>query len=105
MNTTNTEGVFDQAKGKVKQTLGEAFNNQELANEGAADQVKGHVKEAWGNVKDTASHISHDEAAETQTTAEANGHDARTSITNAAEKAKDSINRGLHNLEQEHAHS
>jgi uncharacterized protein YjbJ (UPF0337 family) len=104
MNATNTEGVFDQAKGKVKQAVGEAFNNQELANEGAADQVKGHVKEAWGNVKDTASHIGHDDAAETQAKAEENGHDARTSVTSAAENVKDSINRGLHNLEREHAH-
>jgi uncharacterized protein YjbJ (UPF0337 family) len=63
MNTTKTEGVFDQAKGKVKQAVGETFNNQKLANEGAADQVKGHVKEAWGNVKDTANQVHREDAA------------------------------------------
>ena len=102
MNTTNTEGVFDQAKGKVKQALGETFNNQELANEGAADQVKGHVKEAWGNVKDTADHVRRDDAAEAHTHAETTGHDARNSVTNAAEHVKDSINRGLDNLKKDH---
>ena len=66
MNTTNAEGVFDQAKGKVKQALGETFNNEKLANEGAVDQVKGHAKEAWGNVKDAASDIGSQKTAEAQ---------------------------------------
>ena len=54
MNSSNVEGVFDQAKGKIKQAFGEATDNHSLANSGAADQVKGHAKEAWGNVKDAA---------------------------------------------------
>ena len=32
MNSTKAEGVLDQAKGKVKQAVGETFNNQKLAN-------------------------------------------------------------------------
>ncbi len=104
MNTTNTEGKFDQIKGKVKQGIGETFNDQSLANEGAADQVKGHAKEAWGNIKDTASKIGNDDATEARAHGEETGHDLRTSITNAAEHVKDSINRGLHNTEEEHAH-
>jgi uncharacterized protein YjbJ (UPF0337 family) len=103
MNTTNTEGVFDQAKGKVKQAVGEAFNNQQLANEGAADQVKGHAKEAWGNVKDTASRLGHDDATAARENGAETGHDVRTSVANAAANAKDAINRGLNNLEREHA--
>src|ERR1700678_4343300 len=66
MNTTKAAGVLDQAKGKVKQVVGETFNNQKLANEGAADQVKGNVKEAWGNVKDTANRIGKTKAADTK---------------------------------------
>ena len=95
MNSTKADGVFDQAKGKVKQTLGETFNNQKLANEGAADQVKGHVKEA-------AKDVSRDDAAKTHAHAEDTGHDARNSVTSAAENVKDSINRGLDNLKRDH---
>ena len=103
MNSTKAEGVFDQAKGKVKQAVGEAFNNQRLANEGAADQVKGHAKEAWGNVKDTARAVGRDNATEADVRAENTGHNVRTSIANAAADAKDSINRGLDHLRNEHA--
>jgi len=102
MNTTKAEGVFDQAKGKVKQAIGETFNNQGLANEGAADQVKGHAKEVWGNVKDTARSIGHDDATEANIRAEDAGHNLRASIANAAEDAKNSINRGLDHLRHEH---
>jgi uncharacterized protein YjbJ (UPF0337 family) len=89
MNDSKASGIFDQAKGKIKQTVGEATNDQSLANEGAADQVKGHAKEAWGNVKDTASDLKHSHEA----------HNVRENITDAAEHAKDSINRGLDHLE------
>jgi uncharacterized protein YjbJ (UPF0337 family) len=102
MNSSNVEGVLDQAKGKIKQAAGEAFNNQKLANEGAADQVKGHAKEAWGNVKDTADEISSRRAAETEVHTENSGHNVRESITNAAADAKESINRGLDHLKGKH---
>ena len=98
MNTNHVEGVFDQAKGKVKQAIGETFNDQNLANEGAADQVKGHAKEAWGNVKDAASEIGNRKSAEAQTHTEATGHDLRAKITDAAEHAKESIDRGIEHL-------
>ena len=98
MNTSNAEGVFDQAKGKVKQAVGEAFNNQELANEGAADQVKGHAKEAWGNVKDAARDIGNRHATDADTVESTSGHNVRSSVTNAAADVKDSINRGIDHL-------
>jgi uncharacterized protein YjbJ (UPF0337 family) len=103
MNKSNVEGVFDQAKGKLKQAVGETFNNQKLANEGAADQVKGHVKEAWGNVKDTARDIGGTKAADARVETEDTGHSFRESVTNAAAKVKDSINHGLDKVEREHA--
>ena len=99
MNKTNAAGVIDQAKGKVKQAVGETFNNQKLANEGAADQVKGHAKEAWGNVKDAAKDAGNRHAAEAQDT----GHNVRNSMTSAAANAKESINRGLDHLKSKHA--
>ncbi len=101
MNTTQVEGTFDQAKGKVKQAIGETFNNQSLANEGAADQVKGHVKEAWGNVKDAAKTTGDQHATEARTTEENTGHDVRASITNAAASVKDSITRGIDHLKHD----
>jgi uncharacterized protein YjbJ (UPF0337 family) len=56
MNTDQVSGKFDQAKGKVKQGIGEAVGNQKMANEGVVDQVKGSAKEVYGNVKDAVSH-------------------------------------------------
>ncbi len=101
MNTTHGEGIFDQAKGTVKQAIGETFNDQSLANEGAADQVEGHVKEAWGNVKDAASEIGNEKAAEAQAHEEGIGHNLRDTITHAAESAKESINRGIEHLKHD----
>jgi uncharacterized protein YjbJ (UPF0337 family) len=102
MNKSNVEGVFDQAKGKVKQAVGETFNNQKLANEGAADQVKGHAKEAWGNVKDTAKDLGNRNAPPVHAQAETAGHNVRSSVAHAAEDAKASINRGLDHLKGKH---
>ena len=100
MNDDKTAGVFDQAKGKVKQAFGEATDNQSLANEGAADQVKGHAKETWGSVKDSAHNLANsNEAARTHANADAHAHNLRDDVTNAAENAKHSIQHGLDNLE------
>ena len=99
MNESNASGVFDQAKGKLKQAFGEATNDQSLANEGAADQIKGHVKEAWGNTKDTAADLKHSHEAHTASTeTQIHTHNLRDDITHAAESTKDSINRGLDHL-------
>ena len=99
MNTSNTEGVFDQAKGKVKQAFGEGTDNQSLANEGAADQVKGHAKEAWGNVKDTANDVTRTDQTRADAHAQNEGHSLRESLTSTAANVKNSINRGLDHLE------
>ncbi len=100
MNNSSVSGSLDEAKGKVKQALGETFNDQSLANEGAADQVKGHAKQAWGSVKDTASDLKNSNTAtEERAHAENTGHSLRDTITNAAADAKESIQRGLNHLE------
>ena len=101
MNTTHAEGILDQAKGKVKQALGETFNNQKLANEGAADQVKGHAEEAWGNVKDAASEFGKQKTAEAQAHEASTGHDLREKITHAAEHAKETVTRGIEHLKHD----
>jgi uncharacterized protein YjbJ (UPF0337 family) len=104
MNTSHVEGAVDTAKGKIKQAVGETFNNQSLANEGAADQVKGQAKEAWGSVKDTASNLGNNERATHEVKAEKSSHDFRQSVTNAAEHAKESIQRGLDKMEGKTKH-
>lgn len=99
MNETKAEGLLDQAKGKLKQTFGDATGDQQTANSGAADEVKGHAKETWGNVKDTASDLHTHAAATHDQYVQQDGHSVRESITSTAENAKDSITRGLHNLD------
>jgi uncharacterized protein YjbJ (UPF0337 family) len=51
-NKQQVEGNFDQAKGKVKQAVGDVTDDEQLQAEGAWDRVKGAVKEGAGNVKE-----------------------------------------------------
>lgn len=57
-------GITDKAKnetekvvGQGKQALGEATDDQELADEGRADQSEAAVKKAGERVKDTAHEV------------------------------------------------
>ena len=43
---------LDQAKGKVKQAVGDLTDDRELVKEGRNDERAGKVKEAVDNVKD-----------------------------------------------------
>jgi uncharacterized protein YjbJ (UPF0337 family) len=52
MNKDRIEGSFDQAKGKVKETIGKATGDAKLQGEGKADQVAGKVKNTIGGAKD-----------------------------------------------------
>lgn len=45
---------YDEAKGKVKEEVGEHTGNESLEGEGHLDQAKGKGREAWGEVKDAA---------------------------------------------------
>ncbi|HEX7307916.1 CsbD family protein [Lentzea sp.] len=46
------EAKGDELKGKVKEGVGNATNDEGLRAEGQADQTKGHLKEAVEKVKD-----------------------------------------------------
>jgi len=50
-NRDELEGKFDQAKGKVKETIGRATNDRNLEEEGNADRTGGKVQEGFGKVK------------------------------------------------------
>jgi uncharacterized protein YjbJ (UPF0337 family) len=98
MSTETVSGKFDQVKGSVKQTVGEAVGNDKLANEGAADQLKGHVKEAWGNTKDAVHTVVEDhrthaaaEHTEAKIKAEDTAHNVRQGIVDSAKHVKDAI--------------
>ena len=50
-NKDEMEGKFDQAKGKVKETVGRTINDPNMENEGTADRTKGKVQEKFGEAK------------------------------------------------------
>ena len=45
-------GESDEAKGRIKQAVGDLTDDDELKREGKADQVGGKVKDAVDTVKD-----------------------------------------------------
>jgi uncharacterized protein YjbJ (UPF0337 family) len=52
MDKDRVQGSFDQAKGKVKEGVGNLTGDQKLKGEGKADQVAGKVENAIGSAKD-----------------------------------------------------
>jgi uncharacterized protein YjbJ (UPF0337 family) len=50
-NRDEVEGKFDQAKGKVKETVGRAVDDRELEHEGQADNAGGKVQEGFGKAR------------------------------------------------------
>ena len=50
-NKDEMEGKWDQAKGSVKENVGEAINDEEMRQEGKWDQTKGNVKEGFGETR------------------------------------------------------
>jgi uncharacterized protein YjbJ (UPF0337 family) len=53
MTTTDkAKNTAQQAKGKLKETVGKVSGNNKLRAEGKADQVKGNVKQAAEKLKD-----------------------------------------------------
>ena len=47
----NAEGKMHQAKGKIKETVGELVGNRDLEAEGKAENSEGKIQEAVGDVK------------------------------------------------------
>ena len=52
------EGAFDQAKGAVKEGIGNLTGDDKLKAEGAADKVAGKAKSTVGGVKDTVRDVA-----------------------------------------------
>jgi uncharacterized protein YjbJ (UPF0337 family) len=50
-NRDEIEGKFDQGKGKAKETIGRAIDDEELEAEGNVDHAKGKVSEGFGKAR------------------------------------------------------
>jgi uncharacterized protein YjbJ (UPF0337 family) len=50
-NKDEVEGKWDQAKGKVKESVGRAIDDDELEAEGRADHAGGKVEEGFGKAR------------------------------------------------------
>ncbi|MFB7935638.1 CsbD family protein [Streptomyces sp. NPDC127049] len=51
--TEKSKAHAEQAKGKVKETVGRAVGNERMTAEGRADQAKGNARQAKEDIKDT----------------------------------------------------
>ena len=51
------EDKLDKVKGNIKETVGNATNNDNLEQEGKKDKASGKAKEVVDNVKDKASDV------------------------------------------------
>lgn len=51
-NDQQREGKFEQAKGTVKEHVGDAIGNEQMEHEGKLEQGQGEVREGVGNVQD-----------------------------------------------------
>lgn len=50
-NRDEVEGKFDQAKGAIKENVGDAVGDNEMEAEGQADRAKGNIQEGYGEGK------------------------------------------------------
>ena len=51
------EDKFEQAKGNIKETVGNATNNEDLKQEGKKDKASGKAKEVVDDAKNKASEV------------------------------------------------
>jgi uncharacterized protein YjbJ (UPF0337 family) len=50
-NRDEVDGKLDQAKGKTKETIGRAIDDDELEAEGRAEDAGGNIKEGFGKAR------------------------------------------------------
>lgn len=51
-NEQQNEGLLEQARGTVKEKVGEVTDNERLQREGEYDKAKGNIREGIGDVKE-----------------------------------------------------
>ena len=59
-NKDEAEGKWEQAKGTVKDKVGEVTGDRDLEAEGEVQHAEGEAQEGWGSVKRGVSDVVHD---------------------------------------------
>jgi uncharacterized protein YjbJ (UPF0337 family) len=62
MNKNELDGKVDRMKGNIKETVGNATNDESLRDEGVADQAAGNVEEGFGKARRKVGDALHDVA-------------------------------------------
>jgi uncharacterized protein YjbJ (UPF0337 family) len=62
MNRDEIDGKVDRLKGQVKQSVGDATNDEQLHDEGVADEAAGNVEEGFGKARRKVGEALHDVA-------------------------------------------
>jgi uncharacterized protein YjbJ (UPF0337 family) len=62
MNNDELQGKVDRLKGKAKQAVGEATNDERLHDEGVADEAAGAVEEGFGKARRKVGEALHEVA-------------------------------------------
>jgi len=62
MNKDELNGKIDRLKGNIKESVGEATDDQDLRDEGIADQASGNVQEGFGKARRKVGDALHDVA-------------------------------------------
>lgn len=50
-NKDEVQGKYEQAKGAVKENVGDAIGNERMQSEGAAERAEGNVREGFGTAR------------------------------------------------------
>jgi uncharacterized protein YjbJ (UPF0337 family) len=59
-NDDEAKGKWEQAKGTIKDKVGEVTGDEELEAEGEVQHAEGEAQESWGSVKRGVSDVVHD---------------------------------------------
>ena len=51
-NEQQNEGQMEQARGTIKEKIGEATDNERMQREGEYDKAKGNIREGVGDVRE-----------------------------------------------------
>ena len=51
-NEQQAEGKLEQARGTIKEEVGDAIGDEKMVREGQGDQAKGNVREGVGDLKE-----------------------------------------------------
>jgi uncharacterized protein YjbJ (UPF0337 family) len=59
-NEQQNEGRMEQARGTIKEKVGDATNNERMQREGEYDKAKGNVREGVGDVREGVDRAAND---------------------------------------------